>query len=105
MTLAPTGTVSSYTVVHYAANRALADAVPYTVVLVSLDEAPHIRVVGNLDGDDVHIGMPVVPTGRSAPPTTARRSCSRSGELLVDPIRRSPGIGRLRPILESSTQT
>ena len=33
---------------------------PYTVVLVSLDEAPHLRVVGNIDGD-VEIGMPVVP--------------------------------------------
>jgi uncharacterized OB-fold protein len=59
-TLAPTGTVHSYTVVHYAANKALADSVPYTVVLVSLDEAPTIRVVGNLPGTDVHIGMPVV---------------------------------------------
>ncbi len=58
--LEPRGTVHSYTVVHYAANRALADAVPYTVVLVSLDEAPHIRVVGNLDGP-AHIGMAVVP--------------------------------------------
>jgi uncharacterized OB-fold protein len=59
-TLAPTGTVYSYTVVHYAANTALADSVPYTVVLVSLDEAPQIRVVGNIPGTDVRIGMPVV---------------------------------------------
>jgi uncharacterized OB-fold protein len=58
--LAPRGTVHSFTVVHYAANPALADAVPYTVVLVSLDDAPHVRVVGNIDGP-VHIGMPVVP--------------------------------------------
>jgi uncharacterized OB-fold protein len=58
--LAPTGTVYSYTVVHYAANNALADSVPYTVVLVSLDDAPTIRVVGNLPGTDVNIGMPVV---------------------------------------------
>jgi len=60
-TLAPRGTVASYTVVHYAAHRALAHAVPYTVVLVSLDEAPHLRVVGNLAGNDVHIGMALVP--------------------------------------------
>jgi uncharacterized OB-fold protein len=60
-TLAPTGTVYSYTVAHYAANKALADSVPYTVVLVSLDDAPHIRVIGNLiDGTDVQIGMSVV---------------------------------------------
>jgi uncharacterized OB-fold protein len=58
--LAPHGTVHSYTVVHYASNRALAEAVPYTVVLVSLDDAPHLRVVGNMEGD-VEIGMPVVP--------------------------------------------
>jgi uncharacterized OB-fold protein len=60
--LAPTGTVYSHTVVHYAANAALADSVPYTVVLVSLDDAPHIRVLGNLEGTDVTIGMPVVAT-------------------------------------------
>jgi len=59
-TLAPTGTVYSYTVAHYAANKALADSLPYTVVLVSLDEAPAIRVVGNLPGTDARIGMPVV---------------------------------------------
>ena len=58
--LAPRGTVHSFTVVHYPANPALADAVPYTVVLVSLDEAPHLRVVGNLEGE-ARIGMPVVP--------------------------------------------
>jgi uncharacterized OB-fold protein len=60
-TLSPRGTVASYTVVHYAAHPALAGGVPYTVVLVSLDEAPHLRVVGNLDGGDAHIGMAVVP--------------------------------------------
>jgi uncharacterized protein len=59
-TLSPTGTVYSYTVVHYAANKALTDAVPYTVVLVSLDDDPRIRVVGNLAGTGVQIGMPVV---------------------------------------------
>lgn len=60
--LAPTGTVHSYTVVHYAANAALAGSVPYTVVLVALDDAPGIRVVGNIAGPDVSIGMPVVAT-------------------------------------------
>jgi len=56
--LAPRGTIHSYTVVHYPANPALAESVPYTVVLVSLDGAPDIRVVGDID-DDVEIGMPV----------------------------------------------
>ena len=63
VTMSPTGTVHSYTVVHYAANAALADSLPYTVVLVSLDDAPQLRVVGNLldegGSGDVHIGMPV----------------------------------------------
>ena len=59
--LTPRGTVASYTVVHYAAHPALAGALPYTVVLVSLDDAPHLRLVGNLDGDGVWIGMAVVP--------------------------------------------
>jgi len=58
--LSPRGTVHSYTVIHYAANAALADAVPYTVVLVSLDDAPQLRVVGDIEGP-VEIGMPVVP--------------------------------------------
>jgi uncharacterized OB-fold protein len=60
-----TGTVYSYTVVHHSVAGALDAAVPYTVVLVSLDAAPDLRVVGNLvDGEaqDVAIGMPVTAT-------------------------------------------
>jgi uncharacterized OB-fold protein len=53
------GTVHSFTVVHYAASPALAGAVPYTVVLVSLDDAPRLRVVGNLLEGDARIGLPV----------------------------------------------
>lgn len=56
--LAPRGTVVSHTVVHHAPSPALAACVPYTIVLVSLDDAPHIRVVGNVDGP-VSIGMGV----------------------------------------------
>jgi uncharacterized OB-fold protein len=63
--LAPRGTVASYTIVHYAASRGLADSVPYTVVLVSLDDAPNLRVIGNIEGD-VRIGMPVVATWRKS---------------------------------------
>jgi uncharacterized OB-fold protein len=61
-TLAPTGTVYSYTIVHHAANGALAPAIPYAVVLVAVDDAPELRVVGNLlDAavEDVAIGLPV----------------------------------------------
>ena len=63
-TLAPNGTVHSYTVVHYPTNPALVGAVPYAVVLVALDDAAHLRVVGNMPEtplDDVHIGLRVVP--------------------------------------------
>jgi uncharacterized OB-fold protein len=49
--------------VHFPASPSLAEKVPYTLVLVALDDAPQIRVIGDLLGDDpraVHIGMPVV---------------------------------------------
>ncbi|MFN0089636.1 MAG: Zn-ribbon domain-containing OB-fold protein [Acidimicrobiales bacterium] len=61
--LSPTGTIHSYTVAHYAVNRALADAIPYAVILVSLDDAPQVRVIGNLLGappEAIEIGMRVV---------------------------------------------
>jgi uncharacterized OB-fold protein len=61
----PTGTVYSYTVVHHSVHPALDGFVPYTVVLVALDDEPDVRVVGNLldvPVDEVAIGMPVVAT-------------------------------------------
>ena len=60
--LAPTGRVHSFTVVHHAASPHLSEEVPYTVVLVGLDDAPDVRVIGDLVSDDpgeVHIGLPV----------------------------------------------
>lgn len=60
--LAPTGTIHSFTVVHYPVNKSLADSVPYAAVLVSLDDEPAIRVLGNLFDiamDDICVGMPV----------------------------------------------
>lgn len=63
--LAPHGTVYSYTVAHYPVHRALADSVPYAVVLVALDEAPQVRVIGNVVGippSQVRIGMAVEAT-------------------------------------------
>jgi uncharacterized protein len=63
--LDPTGVVHSYTVAHYPVNRALANSVPYAVVLVALSEDPAIRIVGNVldvDPADIHIGMPVTAT-------------------------------------------
>ncbi len=60
--LAPTGSIYSFTVVHYPVNKLLADSVPYAVVLVALDDHPDIRVLGNLfdiEMDDIRVGMPV----------------------------------------------
>jgi len=56
------GTVYSFIVAHHAANPALRERVPYAVILVSLDEMPEVRIVGNLldvSPDRVWIGMPV----------------------------------------------
>lgn len=58
------GTISSYTVVHHATHPLLVAVVPYNVVIVELDEFPHVRIVGNLVGaaggdDALAIGRPV----------------------------------------------
>jgi len=41
------GRVESVAVVHHAVHPALADQVPYAVLVVSLDDAPGVHVVGN----------------------------------------------------------
>jgi uncharacterized OB-fold protein len=61
----PSGRVASYTVAHHSVHPALDGFVPYTVVLVALDEVPEVRVLGNLldvPVDEVEIGMTVVAT-------------------------------------------
>jgi len=60
--LAPRGTIYSYTVVHHPTTNALSASVPYVVVLVSVDEEPNVRVVGNLVDaapTEARIGLPV----------------------------------------------
>jgi uncharacterized OB-fold protein len=44
------GRIESAVVVHRAVHPALKDHVPYTVVLVSIDDAPGVNLVGNLRG-------------------------------------------------------
>jgi uncharacterized OB-fold protein len=59
--VAGTGTVYTYTVVRHAVVPILAEAVPYVVAAVDLDEAG-VRMVANLVGCDpeaVHIGSRV----------------------------------------------
>lgn len=42
------GRIESLTVAHYAVHPALKDRVPYVVVLVSVDDVPGVRVIGNV---------------------------------------------------------
>ena len=53
------GTVFSHAVVHRAFLPELASHVPYTVVVVALDDAPAIRLVSNLVEGEPQIGLPV----------------------------------------------
>lgn len=57
------GVISSHTVVHHATHPMLVDKVPYNVIIVELDEFPHVRIVGNLvdaSHDELEIGRRVV---------------------------------------------
>ena len=45
------GTIYSWERVWHPVHKALTDGVPYTVLLVDLDDAPGVRMVGNLAGD------------------------------------------------------
>jgi len=63
--------VSTYTVVHHPYDPALADVVPYAVVVVSLDEGPlfHSDLVG-CPVDDVAVGLRVEVTWEVVDDTT-----------------------------------
>ena len=53
-----TGTLHSFTVADHQVHPAY--PVPYTIVLVDLDDVPGVRLLGNLDGNpDLTIGMPM----------------------------------------------
>jgi uncharacterized OB-fold protein len=56
------GSVHTFTIVRSAPLPDLADAVPYVIAVVELDDAPGARLMTNVVGvdvDAVHIGMPV----------------------------------------------
>ena len=56
------GRIESVAVVHHPVHPALKDAVPYAVVIVSLDDAPGVHLVGNVLGrapHEVEIGLAV----------------------------------------------
>ncbi len=57
-----TGTIESFVVVHHAVHPGLADRVPYTVALVSIDDTDGANAVGNVVNrpyDGVEIGQRV----------------------------------------------
>lgn len=61
----PTGTVVSYSIVHHPVHPSLRQVVPYNVVVVSLDEHPDVRIVGNVidaEAADIEVGLPVICT-------------------------------------------
>lgn len=58
----PIGTVYSHTEITHAIHPLLEDVVPYSVVLISLEDAPEVRIAGNivnLRPDQIRIGMKV----------------------------------------------
>ena len=60
--VAPRGVIYSWERVWHPAHRALAEACPYIVVVVTLTDAPGVRLIGNLLGDprqEVRIDSPV----------------------------------------------
>lgn len=64
------GTIYSYEVVHNPPAPSLKDRVPYAVVLVSLDQQPEIRMLGNVVNaphTDVAIGKKVRATFEEIP--------------------------------------
>ena len=59
---AGSGRIESVVIVHHPVHPALADVVPYAVVIVSLDDAPGIHVIGNVPGaphESISIGASV----------------------------------------------
>ena len=60
--VAPHGTIYSYTVVRHPTHPGLSQAVPYAIVLVSLDALPEVRITGNLlhlAPEKLRVGLPV----------------------------------------------
>ena len=60
--VAGTGTIYSHTVIRHPVHPKLSERLPYTVVLVSLDELPDVRITGNLleaAPEDVRVGLAV----------------------------------------------
>jgi uncharacterized OB-fold protein len=67
-----TGTVESFSIVHYAVHPMLKAVTPYNVAVVVLDDFADIHIVGNIvdaGPEDVHIGMRVTATWAEVKPS------------------------------------
>jgi uncharacterized OB-fold protein len=56
------GRISSFTIVHNAADPRLEATVPYNVVVVELDDQPGVMIVGNVvncPAEDLSVGLPL----------------------------------------------
>ncbi len=63
------GVVFSFTIVHHPAHPAMAESVPYNIVIVAFPECGHARLVSNLIDavpEEIRIGMEVVLTWETA---------------------------------------
>jgi uncharacterized OB-fold protein len=63
------GVVFSFTIVHHPAHPAMAESVPYNIVIVDFPECGHARLVSNLIDaapEEIHIGMAVALTWETA---------------------------------------
>jgi uncharacterized protein len=61
--IGPYGTVYSFVVLRQALHPAFTGRLPLAVALVSLDDAPYVRLTANIlecPVEDIHVGMPVV---------------------------------------------
>jgi uncharacterized protein len=63
------GVVFSFTIVHHPAHPAMAESVPYNIVIVDFPECGHARLVSNLIDaapEEIRIGMEVALTWETA---------------------------------------
>jgi uncharacterized OB-fold protein len=75
------GRIESLTVAHYAVHLALKARVPYVVVLVAIDDAPGVRVIGNV----VNRAPSEVAIGQRVRVCFEEAKDSQSGEVLRIP--------------------
>jgi uncharacterized OB-fold protein len=80
-TSAGRGRIESRMVAHYAPHPALKDRVPYVVVLVSIDDVPGVRVIGNV----VNRAPGEVAVGQRVRVCFEEAKDSASGEVLRIP--------------------